>query len=194
MFSAHKLVLSSQSSVFSHIFSSSAISTALPKVITSINMHDSFISLSLDSSDVFELFLHYIYGAQITLIPVNQSNQFSKPDDSPPVTNSVCSLDDTTYTSDDTSTDWNNLYDEFGIDTNSFSILEIPVLSQEPTDLDTDLLSLTKRDAEKSNEDERYILEYVHKTSSLITDLEELRILSVSFKMEEFTKRYLYWL
>ena len=189
MFSAHKLILSSQSSVFSHIFSSSVV----PKVITSINLHDSFISLSFDSSDVFELFLHYIYGAQITLIPLNQSNQFSKPDDSPPLTNSVCSLDDTTYTSDDTSTDWNNLYDEFGIDKNSFSILDIPVLSQESTDLDTDLLSLTKRDAEKSNEDQRYILEYVHKTSSLRTDLEQLRILSESFKMEEFTKRYLYW-
>lgn len=189
MFSAHKLILSSQSSVFSRIFSSSVVSTGLPKVITSINLQDSFISLSLDSSDVFELFLHYIYGAQITLIPLNQSNQFSKPDDSPPIINSVCSLDDTTYTSDDTSTDWTNLYDEFGIDTNSFSILEIPVLSQESMDLDTDLISLTKRDTEKSNEDQRYILEYVHKTSSLRTDLEQLRILSESFKMEEFTKR-----
>ena len=189
---ANKLVISSQSRVFSNMFSPppSSYPGSLPRQVTAFNRQESFVSLSFSNPNIFELFLQYLYGAQLSFkTPANQQGPF---DSSSSTSNSKTSLDDSIDTTDESGI-WNSLYDRFGVEQSSI-----------PEDLDFDGMTthsgkglsnshntppkngISKGDSKTGSEG----LSVSYETNNLKEDLGLLRQLAITFKTEELLKRY----
>jgi hypothetical protein len=176
-YTANSLVLSSSSSVFSSLFSSKQLVTS--NLIQSFAISDQqwHVALNYDSSDIFHLFLTYLYGGKIVIQPHNHIESPLKNDSQQANLNASKSSIDTSDTSTTTVTDWNVLYDQFGVDKNQFDHFDqLPV---------EELQSLPKLDnfAGKTNVPVR-----VHRSSSWLQDINKLLELAAGFEVAPLIK------
>ena len=195
---ANKLVLSSQSKVFSSLFNSSTDS--LPKLIASFDRQASLIHLTCSALRIFELFLQYLYGGHLTIKPLNEQPTSTTintaSNDSPPsTTNSKTSLDESI---DDPSV-WNHLYDKFGKETkNSFDIFRDAKFDEDLVILDSNVFSSQNHKPSPVNNDKGVVsvqhsftnsVEVCYETNTVKEDLSQLRSLAVTFKVYDLVKQ-----
>ena len=190
---ANKIVLSSQSTVFSSFFSSISPSDLLPKHVSSFDRQQSLVSLSFPAPRIFHLFLQYLYGGQLTLKSRNQPvvNEVSKSDSPPSTSTSKTSLDESV----DDSGIWNNLYDKFSDEKiNSFDIFRDSSFNEEHVVFDKAIFPQSKRKSPVYSSDDgskSAIAESIvsYESESLREDLNLLRTLGVSFRVDDLIKR-----
>lgn len=177
---ANKLILSSQSSVFSTLFKSSNALNS--KLITSYDRDTGTVTLSTDQSvKIFELFLQYVYGGELTIKstsgPSNTTSTVSS--DSPPSTsNSKTSLDESIG-----DTSWTTMYDNYGYNNrqNSYDILndvtlttDLPHVSVEPSVSPIIVLPGA---------------EILYETDNIKQDITTLKTMANGFKVNDLVKR-----
>ena len=181
MFIANSVILSSCSSVFSSLFSST-LSLSSASLIKSFSVINSQWSIDLDfkNSVIFELFLHYVYGGQTIIQPSESSPKPVQLESPPTQTNSKTSLDNTSGEDTSTTTDWNILYDQFGLEKNSFDLL-----SQQVTEGETMTPESTSPNAKYKGNVEIQI----HSTTTWTQDLEMLHLLGTTFKVKHLVKK-----
>ncbi len=191
---ANKLVLSSQSKLLSSLFTSSpsSPSPSLPKLISSFDRQQSTLSLSFTSPRIFQLFLCYLYGGQLTVKSRNQpiKDVVSKSDSPPSTSNSKTSLDESIE-------DWNCLYDAYADDKrNSFDIFRSFDDELVPFGGSKNTVVRNKLKSSPVDSDTRYKggndMNTVYETDRIMEDLGLLKTLATAFKVDGLLKRYIH--
>ena len=111
VFNANKLVLASRSPLFKSIFISLSPVRLPPSVI--VNSENTMITIDFPSSQIFDLFLHLLYGGQIVIKRANQTPSFSPSLSRKSHGHAKDDTPNTSFTSGE-DVDWTAMYDRFG--------------------------------------------------------------------------------